>query len=175
MSFQHEAIIGILLGLGFALMAGCIFLMKGVGAAVAFTMEPDRRWLTWRIRLQWALIVAFGSGYVALLLIHLLLDWHLNEYVVGVILLLEAVFVYLAIIVQKRMAQAMARTISGLVPICAWCKKIRKDAPKGKEGPPEWESVETFVSSRTQADFTHGICPECRKKLDPAIASRGEG
>jgi PAS domain S-box-containing protein len=48
------------------------------------------------------------------------------------------------------------RTLSGLLPICAHCKKIRDD--KG------WTSIESYVSSHSEAEFSHGICPECAKK-----------
>ncbi len=49
------------------------------------------------------------------------------------------------------------KTLSGLLPICAWCKKLRDD-----EG--YWKSVEEYISSRTGAEFTHGMCPECQNK-----------
>jgi len=49
------------------------------------------------------------------------------------------------------------QTLSGLIPICAWCKKIRDD--KGY-----WESVEAYISEHTKAEFTHGMCPECADK-----------
>jgi hypothetical protein len=52
------------------------------------------------------------------------------------------------------------KTLKGLVPICAWCKKIRND--KGY-----WEQVESYVSRHTEAAFSHGICPDCAKKLYP--------
>ncbi len=47
-----------------------------------------------------------------------------------------------------------------IVPICAECKKIRDDNGR-------WHRVEDFISSRTGAIFTHGICPTCAKKYDP--------
>lgn len=50
------------------------------------------------------------------------------------------------------------KTLSGILPICANCKKIRND--KGY-----WERVEAYVSRRTDAQFSHGICPDCEKKL----------
>ena len=50
------------------------------------------------------------------------------------------------------------RTLSGLLPICAWCKKLRDD-----EG--YWKSVEQYIGERTKAEFTHGICPECNEKF----------
>lgn len=52
------------------------------------------------------------------------------------------------------------RTLSGLLPICAWCKKLRDD-----EG--YWKSVEDYIGERTKAEFTHGICPECTNKYFP--------
>lgn len=50
--------------------------------------------------------------------------------------------------------QAEIRTLRGLIPICAWCKKIRDD-----DG--FWTQIEAYVGSRTEAEFSHGICPDC--------------
>jgi sigma-B regulation protein RsbU (phosphoserine phosphatase) len=47
------------------------------------------------------------------------------------------------------------RQLQGLLPICAWCHKIREDGNY-------WQSVERYVSERSDARFTHTICPECR-------------
>lgn len=57
---------------------------------------------------------------------------------------------------QKALAEI--KTLKGIVPICASCKKIRDD--KGY-----WEQVDAYVSRHTDAQFTHGICPDCMKKL----------
>ena len=54
------------------------------------------------------------------------------------------------------------KTLSGLLPICANCKKIRDD--KGY-----WHNVETYINEHSDATFTHGICPECVKKLYPEV------
>jgi PAS domain-containing protein len=61
-----------------------------------------------------------------------------------------------------RLQQAMAeiRTLSGLIPICANCKKIRDD-----DG--FWHQVEEYISRHSLAEFSHGICPECVRKLYP--------
>jgi PAS domain S-box-containing protein len=55
------------------------------------------------------------------------------------------------------------KTLKGLVPICASCKKIRDD--KGY-----WNHLEVFIQQRTNAEFSHGICPDCAKKLYPDFA-----
>lgn len=52
------------------------------------------------------------------------------------------------------------KLLSGLVPICASCKKIRDD--RGF-----WSQVESYISKHSEAKFSHGICPDCAKKLYP--------
>lgn len=62
------------------------------------------------------------------------------------------------LIAQLQNALAEVKKLSGLLPICASCKKIRND--KGY-----WEQIEVYIHERSEADFTHGICPECAQKL----------
>ncbi|MBI5216873.1 MAG: PAS domain S-box protein [Ignavibacteriae bacterium] len=57
-------------------------------------------------------------------------------------------------------AMASVKTLGGLLPICAGCKKIRDD--KGY-----WEHVENYIMQHTAATFTHGMCPECSDKYFP--------
>ena len=69
--------------------------------------------------------------------------------------------------VSAALAEALERvkTLRGLLPICAWCKRIRDD--RGY-----WEQVETFVRENTGAEFTHGICPECLERERPKKKGR---
>jgi len=64
--------------------------------------------------------------------------------------------------VSRRMAEVLdkLKILHGLLPICAWCKRIRDD--KGY-----WSQVEAYIHTHTGADFTHGICPECLAKMRP--------
>ncbi len=64
------------------------------------------------------------------------------------------------LIAELKDALAKVRTLSGMLPICASCKKIRDD--KGY-----WTQVETYIHQHTDVDFSHAICPECVKKLYP--------
>jgi PAS domain S-box-containing protein len=57
-------------------------------------------------------------------------------------------------------ALAKVKTLSGMLPICASCKKIRND-----EG--YWERIETYIREHSDATFSHGLCPDCAKKLYP--------
>ena len=56
------------------------------------------------------------------------------------------------------------KQLQGLLPICAWCKKVRDDKDY-------WHEVEHYVTERTDAQFTHGICPDCLKRN--MVAFRG--
>jgi PAS domain S-box-containing protein len=61
---------------------------------------------------------------------------------------------------ELKHALARVKTLSGLLPICASCKKIRDDKN-------EWQPLETFIRARSDADFSHGMCPDCMEKLYP--------
>ncbi len=58
------------------------------------------------------------------------------------------------LILQLHEAFGEVRQLSGLLPICASCKKIRND--KGS-----WKHIESFISEHSEAEFSHGLCPEC--------------
>jgi hypothetical protein len=64
------------------------------------------------------------------------------------------------LILELKDALATVKTLGGLLPICANCKKIRDD--KGY-----WNQIEAYISDHSDAEFSHGICPECAKKLYP--------
>ncbi len=72
----------------------------------------------------------------------------------------------LIIINEQRVEQEMLaakdeiKTITGLIPICATCKKIRDD--KGS-----WSQLESYLSKHADLEFSHAICPECMRKLYP--------
>ncbi len=52
------------------------------------------------------------------------------------------------------------KTLKGLLPICMHCKKIRDD--KGY-----WDRLEDYITDRTEAEFSHGLCPDCQAKYYP--------
>jgi len=59
---------------------------------------------------------------------------------------------------ELRQALGKIQTLKGLLPICSYCKKIRDD--KGY-----WEQIETYITQHSEAEFTHGLCPECAEKI----------
>jgi PAS domain S-box-containing protein len=79
------------------------------------------------------------------------------------------------LIAELQEALEKVKTLSGLLPICAGCKNIRDD--RGY-----WQRIEGYISERSEAEFTHGLCPACLEKLyadlrddDPAGGGDGGG
>jgi len=66
------------------------------------------------------------------------------------------------LVADLQKASGQVKLLSGLLPICASCKKIRDD--KGY-----WNQIEKYIGDHSEAEFSHGICPECAQKLYPEI------
>ena len=65
---------------------------------------------------------------------------------------------YEALVGELREALRDVKTLTGLLPICAWCKKVRQD-----DG--YWKRLETYIVEHSDATLTHGICPDCFHKM----------
>jgi FixJ family two-component response regulator len=66
------------------------------------------------------------------------------------------------LITQLQDALANIKTLSGLLPICASCKKIRDDSGY-------WNQIEIYIGAHSEAEFSHGLCPDCTKRLYPDL------
>jgi len=73
------------------------------------------------------------------------------------------------LIAKLQNALSQVKQLSGFLPICASCKKIRDDQGY-------WNQIESYISAHSEAEFSHGLCPDCAKKLYPkeyeAISNR---
>lgn len=69
---------------------------------------------------------------------------------------------------ELREALENVRRLRGLLPICAYCKKIRDD--KGY-----WNQLEAYLSEHSEVSFTHGICPDCAKRIQEELRLFKEG
>jgi PAS domain-containing protein len=66
------------------------------------------------------------------------------------------------VIAELTTALAEVRTLSGLLPICAWCRKVRDD--RGY-----WSLIEEYVAAHTNARVTHGMCPDCHDRITQGL------
>lgn len=74
---------------------------------------------------------------------------------------------------HQRLEEALTevQTLEGLLPVCAWCRKVRDD--RGY-----WSQLESFISRKTRTRFSHGICPACAEKVrqeNPELFTRAQG
>ncbi|MBW1859464.1 MAG: PAS domain-containing protein [Deltaproteobacteria bacterium] len=63
---------------------------------------------------------------------------------------------------QLQAALAKVKTLSGLLPLCSSCKRIRDDQGY-------WQQIEAYIRDHSEAEFSHSLCPECAKKLYPEV------
>lgn len=71
------------------------------------------------------------------------------------------------ILAERALRKALdeVKQLSGLIPICSRCKKIRNDSGF-------WQQVEVYLAKRTDAQFSHGVCPDCIRVLYPQVADK---
>ncbi len=63
---------------------------------------------------------------------------------------------------HRELDVALTHALAGFIPVCSGCKGIRRE-----DG--DWEQMESYLAKRTDAEFTHGLCPSCREQLYPGI------
>lgn len=66
------------------------------------------------------------------------------------------------VIIKLQEALEQVKLLSGMLPICCSCKKIRDDNGY-------WQQIESYIKKHSEAEFSHGICPECSQKLYPEL------
>jgi len=64
----------------------------------------------------------------------------------------------LATLRKTKQLTNQVETLSGLLPLCAWCKKVRNDSGY-------WEQIDKYITSHSNASLTHGVCPDCKSNF----------
>jgi PAS domain S-box-containing protein len=140
------------------LTAFAAFLQAGQGAAVGKTVELEaRRKDGQEISVQLSLsAVQMNDG------------WHAVGLIRDITARKRAEAERDQLIQDLQKSLANVKALSGLLPICAGCKKIRDDQGY-------WSQVESYVQKHSEATFTHGLCPDCIKKYYPELDEAGPG
>lgn len=107
---------------------------------------------TYKYGLRWgmAAILTYSTSHIFYIIADLSKFFEKGPEYLGILITLLIGLLGIRLIVK-------IQTLSGLIPICAWCKKIRDDGGY-------WESVEKYVGEHSRAEFSHSICPDCLKK-----------
>lgn len=129
---------------------------------------------SWNLGRQWGIAAALFSALlwhgVQVIVLHEALitfyrTWDLANGTISFLAIALAVLWAKQLLVREEVANAnlrealeRVRTLEGLLPICAWCHKVRDDQGL-------WEQVESYVAKHSKAQWTHGICPACAEKI----------
>lgn len=148
---------------GAVILGISIIHLRGLFKATPLIAERSQAYVLRFLRINRLLMFFFLAGYVVVAMSVLLGKANLGMFWVSIIFLLGAVFVFLGITLHARMISEIQQTIQGLLPICMECKKIRTTG--GDSSAQEsWKEIESYISQRTDAKFSHGICPRCLEK-----------
>jgi DNA-binding response OmpR family regulator len=71
-------------------------------------------------------------------------------------------------VAELQVALANVKTLHGMLPICSYCKRIRADDQY-------WQQIETYIAERSEAQFSHGICPDCYVNVERDLRARAQG
>lgn len=129
---------------------------------------------SWNLGARWGIAAALFSAFlwhgVQVIVLHeskitFYRSWDLANGLVSFVAIAFAVLWAKVLLVREEAASAslrealdQVRTLEGLLPICAWCRKVRDDQGL-------WEQVESYVAKHSNAQWTHGICPDCVRKM----------
>jgi hypothetical protein len=162
-------------GMGVLILAvvGIVDHITGVEILLNFLYLVPVSVVTWRLGRTMGLLMALGCAAVCAGidwlgrpgLSPLVASWNvLGDFGIFAIYALALTRITGDLVEERRLntelqtALSQVKTLSGLLPICAWCNKIR-------DGSGHWHRLEEYLSSHAEVDITHSICPECKAKL----------
>jgi hypothetical protein len=119
----------------------------------------------WFNGLRWAMLLTFALPLARFLIaVNLEPLWDINYNIINaldrVVVLAVVGIIASRLSHSVRLLQREVKVLEGLIPICANCKKIRDEQQ-------EWQPLEKYIIERSDAKFSHGVCPECLKTLYP--------
>jgi hypothetical protein len=158
----------LLILLGAAIMLVSILKSRGHFDAIPFVPAAARPVIRRHLTIHRYLMKFFLLGYLFVATSVLTQAGDIKSLAVGAVFFLGAVFVLIGVRLKARMLGEIQDTLQGLLPICSACKRIRSD--EGDPGDQEsWVQLETYLTNRTQAEFSHGMCPECMAEYYPDL------
>ena len=150
------------------LAAGVFILDTSVpmGIATGMLYGAPVAWLAmWSSKRDSSLVIAAAALCTILAVVGFFLGASDGVMWIGIVNRMIAIFVIwiTAILsVMRKQAEEETKILRGLLPICSYCKKVRDH--KGY-----WKQIEVYIAANSQADFTHGLCPECGVEHYPEV------
>ena len=144
------------------LVAGDFYGGEAIQFPIAYVLPV--LFMAWHLRKWWAIAFSLGLPLQRFLIVK---AWSgalphpkyllLNLVIRIVVLLILATFVW-----RYRSAEKELKILRGVLPVCMHCKKIRSEDQR-------WQQLESYIAAHSEADFSHGLCPECAKQYYPEV------
>ncbi len=160
----HTRIALFFIACGAVIIGVSIVHLRGLFKVTPLIAERSQGYVSRFLKINRLLMFFFLAGYVVVAMSVLVGKASLGMFWVSLIFFLGAVFVFLGIALHTRMISEIQQTIQGLLPICMECKKIRTTGADSA-AQESWKEIESYISQRTEAKFSHGICPQCLDKV----------
>jgi MFS family permease len=149
-------------------LAICVFALDTfvpLGIATGMLYVTPVAWLAlWSSKKEASLVVAAAGICTALSIVGFLMIPHGVVWIDAVNRAIAIFIIWMTAIlsVLRKRAEEETKILRGLLPICSYCKKVRDD--KGY-----WKQIEVYIAANSQADFSHGLCPECGLRHYPDV------
>ena len=149
--------------IGAIIMLVSVVRVRGLLKFISTVPEYHQKQIRLFFVLHRELMVLFFIGYISVLVAFAFHYSFVSETFVSFIFFSGSIFVYIGTIVQSRLLAGVQNTLKGILPICITCNKIRV-MDRSSEESEKWQRIDTFISEKTDVDFSHGYCPECFDK-----------
>jgi len=141
--------------------------------AVPLVPQRHRRHIKVSLIFHRMLMIFFSLGYLVVMGAFAFRYTIVSDTFVSIIFLLGAVFVFIGLLAQSSLLKELQRTLQGILPICSKCKKVRALDGDPKD-PATWKEIESYISEKTDAGFSHGYCPACfEAEMDQILKVKG--
>ena len=150
-------------------LAGMVFVLDtfvstGQIATEMLYVTPVAWLALWSSKKQASLVVSAAAICTALSIVGFVMMSHGEVWIDMVNRAIAIFIIWMTAIlsVLRKRAEEETKILRGLLPICSYCKKVRDD--KGY-----WKQIEVYIAANSQADFSHGLCPECGLEHYPDV------
>jgi hypothetical protein len=121
----------------------------------------------WNGKLRWALGLAIVLSGARLAFYEIwAVGWTSLVALTNTVIRMAVLSLVAGLVYRYRAAEQRIHTLQGLLPICMFCKRIKDEND-------HWHPLESYIAERSEASFSHGLCPECGRKHYPEIYKAG--
>ena len=164
----HDVLTIVMILIGVGILSFSIIKTARLFELLALIDKKKQRFNKLFFKFHMALMIFFNIAYIFVAIAYWFNFTCINNMLIGAVFMFGAVFVLIDTYLKTEMLSGMANTMYSLAPICSNCKKVRyiKDKPEEQKS---WIPIELYLLKQSTIKLSHGLCPECLKKLYPDL------